>query len=451
MMVSAEKVKLNTKRFIHSTGQPLADQYYHIYNYRLNAVRDTLIRSAQSRWGKEVKNVPLEHLNASLGSTDVFVIGTLFKSMPKQPSILREIEGNDTSISSIDESMNTSDYFVSDEDSLVLHEIDENVQVVGDIDVHSHVTGIPVALLGHQLNGGAKFHVVDACYAGPSLDVYKETAMDTNGSSDENNDHLLIVSGFEFGFDLSMPKEETNRIVESLKKLRDFVHGSNKEMPKKKIVRVIVAGNSIAPGYTKAKLNLLGPSEEKDTSKLKDIIYMFDRYLHDLAQSGVETTLMPGRNDPTSFLLPQQPFHPKILPKSGRLDNLHPNTNPCLMECMHRVILGTSGDNIEAIRQHSRIEYSTTALKSTLEWGHIAPSAPDNVSCLPFKDRDPFIIDYVPDIYFAGNQPEYTVTTYSCSAKPKIQLISVPSFVKTQSCVVVNLKNLECDLLNFSS
>lgn len=394
--------------------------------------------------------MPLEQLNASLGSTDVFVIGTLFKLMPKQPSILRELEDNER----VPNDPNVN--FTSDVDSLVLHETDENVQVVGDIEVHLHVTGIPVALLGQQLNGGAKFHVSDICYAGPSLNVYREPTGGDNASHSlrSSNELMLIVSGFEFGFDSTTSKEESLKIIEALKKLRDLVHGKSGSadmngFSNHKVVRMIIAGNSIGPGYTKAKTEIIGACESKDSRSIHEIFQLFDRYLFDLAQSGVEITVMPGKNDPTSFLLPQQPFHPKILTRSGRLSNVHPVTNPCLLDCHGLTILGTSGENIEAIRQHSRIEYSTTILKNSLEWGHIAPSAPDNLSCAPFKDKDPFMIDYVPDIYFAGNQPEFAVTTYSAESKSKIQLISVPSFVKARSCVLVDMSNLNCEVVNF--
>lgn len=71
-----------------------------------------------------MKNVPLEQLNASLGDTDVFVIGTLFKSMPKQRSILRELEGDDE----VDEDPTIN--YTSEEDSLILHETDENGLVI---------------------------------------------------------------------------------------------------------------------------------------------------------------------------------------------------------------------------------------------------------------------------------------------------------------------------------
>lgn len=31
----------------------------------------------------------------------------------------------------------------------------------------------------------------------------------------------------------------------------------------------------------------------------------------------------------------------------------------------------------------------------------------DRVGCYPFQDRDPFVLEETPHIFFAGNQPEY--------------------------------------------
>lgn len=40
-------------------------------------------------------------------------------------------------------------------------------------------------------------------------------------------------------------------------------------------------------------------------------------------------------------------------------------------------------------------------------WRHMAPSAPDTLWTYPFNDRDPFIIEKTPHIYFIGNQPQF--------------------------------------------
>lgn len=60
--------------------------------------------------------------------------------------------------------------------------------------------------------------------------------------------------------------------------------------------------------------------------------------------------------------------------------------------------------------------------RRTLEWRHIAPTAPDTLCKLtlsqasssssrpgiyPFPDADPFIIHHRPHVYVIGNQPEF--------------------------------------------
>lgn len=46
----------------------------------------------------------------------------------------------------------------------------------------------------------------------------------------------------------------------------------------------------------------------------------------------------------------------------------------------------------------------------TLEWRHMAPTAPDTLWIYPFPDADPFILKYRPDVYIVGNQPEFETT-----------------------------------------
>ncbi len=77
--------------------------------------------------------------------------------------------------------------------------------------------------------------------------------------------------------------------------------------------------------------------------------------------------------------------------------------------------LGTSGQNIDDIFKYMEEEDSgrLRMAKQTLQWAHVAPTAPDTLWCFPFTERDPFLIDERPDIYFVGNQPAYESTIYS--------------------------------------
>ncbi len=46
-------------------------------------------------------------------------------------------------------------------------------------------------------------------------------------------------------------------------------------------------------------------------------------------------------------------------------------------------------------------------LEQTLQWRHMAPTAPDTLTCYPFATKDPMVISECPHIYFAGGQPEF--------------------------------------------
>ncbi|CAN0535133.1 unnamed protein product, partial [Ectocarpus sp. 8 AP-2014] len=42
-----------------------------------------------------------------------------------------------------------------------------------------------------------------------------------------------------------------------------------------------------------------------------------------------------------------------------------------------------------------------------LKWRHMAPTAPETLGCYPFVTEDPFVVEECPDIFFAGNQPQF--------------------------------------------
>lgn len=72
------------------------------------------------------------------------------------------------------------------------------------------------------------------------------------------------------------------------------------------------------------------------------------------------------------------------------------------------------------------------------------PSARSS-GCFPFTDRDPFIIDDVPDVLLIGNQPHFASTVY----RPRddhqeggraTRVVLVPRFSKTGEVVLLNLR-----------
>lgn len=150
---------------------------------------------------------------------------------------------------------------------------------------------------------------------------------------------------------------------------------------------------------------------------------------------------MPGDNDPCNPSLPQQPIHRCLLNISSTEHQLKRVTNP------HRFIiegidfLGVSGETINDIKRYSSKNSTLEIMEETLEWSHLSPTSPDSLNSYPFCDKDPFIIEKSPHVYFMGNQDKFE-TKMIDKQKARVTLVSIPRFSETKSFVLVNLKNL---------
>ena len=84
-------------------------------------------------------------------------------------------------------------------------------------------------------------------------------------------------------------------------------------------------------------------------------------------------------------------------------------------------------------------------LEATLLWRHLAPTAPDTMRCHPFTDDDPFYINSVPNVYFAGNMNRFdTKLVLNEKTKTLVRLVTVPKFCETQKVVLINIDTLDC-------
>lgn len=114
-------------------------------------------------------------------------------------------------------------------------------------------------------------------------------------------------------------------------------------------------------------------------------------------------------------------------------------------------ILGTSGQNIQDISKFSTFEDGLDILEHNMIWGHIAPTAPDTLGCYPYYEKDPFILEKCPHVYFVGNQHKYASKVIQDENGQKVLLVTVPAFSSTKTCVMLNLRTLTCHPINFSS
>lgn len=235
-----------------------------------------------------------------------------------------------------------------------------------------------------------------------------------------------------------------------------------------KIARVIIAGNSvrIQPERKQPAISLI--SKTVVANDTIEAVKLLDCFLLQLCQL-IDVDVMPGKNDPANHILPQQPMHHCLFPKAMTYKSLHNVSNPYECDVDGIKILGSSGQPVTDILAFSDIEQSIVALEKCLEWGHIAPTAPDTLGCYPFYENDPFIIEKCPHVMFAGNQDTYATKLVTgnilCCFQNFInitffillgndgqivRLICIPEFASSFTAVVLNLKNLETEAITFS-
>jgi DNA polymerase II small subunit/DNA polymerase delta subunit B len=94
-------------------------------------------------------------------------------------------------------------------------------------------------------------------------------------------------------------------------------------------------------------------------------------------------------------------------------------------------------------------------LTNTLFWRHIAPTAPDTLPCFPFSGGDPFVIEALPHLYFAGGAGGFGSAWLAApgGGGGGTRVVAVPSFAKTGAGVLVDLTSatLRCTPICFAA
>lgn len=114
-------------------------------------------------------------------------------------------------------------------------------------------------------------------------------------------------------------------------------------------------------------------------------------------------------------------------------------------------ILGTSGQNVEDVKRNTDLQDPLETMEHILNWGHLAPTCPDTLGCYPYQDRDPFVIERKPHVFFAANQEKFGAKVLQHQDGAKTLLISVPKLSSSKQICLVNLKQLSGEILEFTA
>ncbi|KAI9865921.1 MAG: hypothetical protein M1813_001888 [Trichoglossum hirsutum] len=450
-------------------------QYADLYFLRLVKLKPAVEGVAAEAWdgfqiaGEAVRRVE-RVLDVRQGEL-CWVAGTVYMDMPLKPNILDDISKDHW----ISAPAPREKYVSSDEEYRVMIEDESGrLRLTGTaLQGEMLVTGCVIAVMGTE-NANGEFEVVDMRF--PDLprqpqrwerdDIDSATAKGAGGEKSREarpeGTKVAILSGLGIKAD----EAEGLRNDIFMEWLLGEASGENEQAAVGKISRLILAGNSLAEAAPiPSRDELAGKKHSKkygyDSSTYNPAPTMYlDNLLSTLLPS-IPITLIPGATDPANVSLPQQPIHAAMFPQSrayaappgqaqaGMPDWFHSATNPWEGDVDGWRMLGTGGQPVDDIFKYVDGDDRLAMMERMLRWRCVAPTAPDTLWCYPFQDKDQFVLEECPHVFFVGNQPSFETTLISGPAGQTVRLIAVPKFKETGEVVLVDVETLDVECVKF--
>lgn len=420
------------------------NQYAGMYFSRLSSLTGDLKKLSAARW----PGVPFESKLLGLKARKrCVVIGTLYKKLKLRPSVLEEFKFSKKKKKKRGEKDEAPpSVLFSEDDELVLEDSHARIPVVLSVGAGSLpptselVSGIVVAMVGCPDESGT--------FLVEQMELPGVPPQDTKQAPPADDVCVALVSGLQVGGDGGGKGAALRRQL--LAEYLSGLAGSRSEQERAaRVAQVIFAGNSICmqrdENIEYAHFNKANRDQAENTRNrdMKETLDNLDAWLTSLASS-LNVIVMPGAKDPANFTLPQDELPSFFFPTASTYSTLQRATNPCLASVAGRRLLGTAGQNIDDLAKQSAAKGPIDHLERTLRWRHVAPTAPDTLGCYSFDDSDPFVIEKCPHVYFAGNQDTFASRLVEGPQGQKCRIVTLPSFAKTGSIAMVNLRTLDC-------
>ena len=421
-------------------------------------------------------------------------MGLTYKNIPIKPSILKNME-NILGESKIEK-------FIEDaKDNLYIEDLSGRLLIAGNYpsyNIGEFISGIPISIKG-KLDKNGIFIFDDYLFYENDKGInnnqnnYEEkinkqneekiNLIETKNEEENNNilscekiiekieDHssniknlILFISNLNFG-KFSNSNDGLKQSIINL--LIDFIQNQNNINNtlfqfSNRICRIILVGNSLNTYENEIEknlnFNLSSLSLEDINSKIIDNYSLFNKFLN-IISNYIYIDVMPSLDTNDDLKFPQNPLNKLLFNENISYINyssLKLVSNPYFFDIYipsknkKKYFIGTSGENVNIIKQHSCFENNIDVMKKNIEWRHLSPINPSYSSLYSFDNQtDPLIINKLPDIYFISGNKELLYEKIKIDYK-EIFLLSLPDFNKTSKCVLYNYEDDSIKEIDFS-
>jgi len=329
------------------------------------------------------------------------------------------------------------------------------------------ISGIPLAIKG-KINKEGIFIFDDYLFYENIkskndyiLNTFNSPPIKIKNNSDEN--YILFISNLKIGF----PQEEEG-FNESLRTLLiDFIQNRNNlnnelKNYSDKIKRIILVGSSLNTNEKEIEKKIIMDNSSFSSQEINNVIlenYITLNKFLNIISNYIHVDLMPSSDSKDYLLYPQNPLNKLLFSENIKNINntvLNLVTNPYFFklklnsENKDKYFIGTSGENINIIKQYSCFENNIDIMKKNLEWKHLCPINPNYLNLYsPDNNSDPLIIQELPDVYFtSSDEKEFKYEKIYINNK-QIILMSLPDFSKSAKCVLFNYEDNSYKIIEF--
>ena len=282
--------------------------------------------------------------------------------------------------------------------------------------------------------------------------------------NDDNKDLFLFISNLNLG----KISEYNNRLKPAIRTiLIDFIQNNNNinntlYQYSNKINRIILVGNSVNTFETEIEKKIIfekiSPNLENINQRILDNYLLFNNFLN-IISNYIYIDVMPSLHSNDDLKYPQSPLNKLLFAENIpniNFSSLNLVPNPYFFDFFvpsmnkRKYFIGTSGENINIIKQYSSFEKDIDVMKKNIEWSHLCPIEPSYSTLYSLDNQtDPLILNKIPDVYFTSGNKELNYEKIKIKNKDII-FISLPDFDKTSKCVLYNYKDDSIKQIDFS-